>query len=82
MAIDVDAVYEDGVLKPERPLALQERAKVHITIEKKLDDAQEPEDAGVATSWNAIDELRGIVKDAPADMAENHDQYLYGPPDE
>jgi len=27
MTIDVDAVYEDGVLKPERPLALKEKPR-------------------------------------------------------
>jgi hypothetical protein len=26
--------------------------------------------------WKAIDVLRGIVKDAPTDVAENHDKYL------
>ncbi len=32
MSITVEAVYEDGVLKPVRPLPLQEHAKVHITV--------------------------------------------------
>jgi predicted DNA-binding antitoxin AbrB/MazE fold protein len=81
MTIDVDAVYEDGVLKPERPLALKEKAKVHVTIEAKdeVTDTSNPDDP---TGWKAIDALRGIVKDAPPDMAENHDKYLYGSPDE
>ena len=39
MTIDVDAVYEDGVLKPERPLALKDKAKVHVTIEAKAEEA-------------------------------------------
>jgi hypothetical protein len=34
------------------------------------------------TGWKAIDALRGIVKDAPTDVAENHDKYLYGAPHE
>jgi predicted DNA-binding antitoxin AbrB/MazE fold protein len=33
MPIAVDAVYEDGVLKPKRPLDLPEKAEVHVTIE-------------------------------------------------
>jgi predicted DNA-binding antitoxin AbrB/MazE fold protein len=33
MTIDVDAVYENGVLKPKEPLDLPEKAKVHVTIE-------------------------------------------------
>ncbi len=32
MAIVVEATYENGVLKPERPLPLGERQKVQITI--------------------------------------------------
>ncbi len=32
MSIVVDAVYEDGVLKPAGPLPLQEQQKVQITV--------------------------------------------------
>ena len=81
MTIDVDAVYEDGVLKPEHPLALKEKAKVHVTIEAKSEEAPAAKD-DEPTPWKAIDALRGIVKGAPPDMAENHDKYLYGTPDE
>ncbi len=35
MTIDVDAVYEGGVLKPERPLALKDKTRVHVTIEPR-----------------------------------------------
>jgi len=82
MTIDVDAVYEDGVLKPERPLALKDKARVHVTIEAKADEAPLAKDDDDPTGWKAIDALRGIVKGAPPDMAENHDKYLYGTPDE
>ena len=82
MTIDVDAVYEDGVLKPERPLALKEKAKVHVTIEAKAEETAPAKDDDDPTGWKAIDALRGIVKGAPPDVAENHDKYLYGDPDE
>ena len=75
MTIDVDAVYEDGVLKPERPLALKDKAKVHVTIEAKAEETPAADDP---TGWKAIDALRGIVKGAPPDVAEKHDKYLYG----
>ena len=32
MAIVVEATYENGVLKPERPLPLAEHEKVQITV--------------------------------------------------
>lgn len=33
MTIAVDAIYEDGVLKPKTPVDLPDKAEVHITIE-------------------------------------------------
>ncbi len=30
------------------------------------------------TGWRAAEEPIGFIKDAPPDMAENHDEYLYG----
>ena len=32
MAITVEAVYEDGVLKPAQPLPLKEHEKVQVTV--------------------------------------------------
>jgi predicted DNA-binding antitoxin AbrB/MazE fold protein len=32
MTITVEAVYENGVLKPAQPLPLQEHAKVQVTV--------------------------------------------------
>jgi len=75
MTITVEATYEDGVLKPDAPLQLQEKAKVRLTIEEP--EAAKPEDED---AWKAIDALRGVVKGAPPDVSENHDKYLYGSP--
>jgi predicted DNA-binding antitoxin AbrB/MazE fold protein len=77
MTIDVDAVYEDGVLKPEHPLALKEKAKVHVTIEAKGEEGLTPKDEDDPLGWKAAEELIGFIKDAPPDMAEKHDEYLY-----
>ena len=46
MAITVEAVYENGVLKPAQPLALKEHERVRVTIQP-------------ATSW--VDETAGII---------------------
>ena len=32
------------------------------------------------TGWKAAEALIGFIDDAPADMAEHHDHYLYGRP--
>jgi predicted DNA-binding antitoxin AbrB/MazE fold protein len=37
MSITVEAVYESGVLKPERPLPLKEHEKVRITLDANVD---------------------------------------------
>jgi predicted DNA-binding antitoxin AbrB/MazE fold protein len=37
MAITVEAVYEDGVLKPVQPLPLREHQKVRLTVEAPAD---------------------------------------------
>jgi predicted DNA-binding antitoxin AbrB/MazE fold protein len=37
MAITIDAVYENGVFKPLRPLQLKEQQQVRITLEEPVD---------------------------------------------
>ena len=32
MAITIEAIYEDGVLKPTRPLPLKEHQRVQVTL--------------------------------------------------
>jgi predicted DNA-binding antitoxin AbrB/MazE fold protein len=36
MAITIEAIYEDGVLKPAQPLPLQEHEKVLITVKSAV----------------------------------------------
>ena len=78
MTIDVDAVYEDGVLKPERPLAPQEKAKVHVTIEAKA-EATPAADDDDPTGWKAGRGFIGMWKGGTPgeNVGEDHDKYLY-----
>jgi predicted DNA-binding antitoxin AbrB/MazE fold protein len=41
MALTVEAVYENGVLKPAQPLPLKENERVQITIAPKANWVQE-----------------------------------------
>ncbi|HJX52259.1 MAG TPA: antitoxin family protein [Polyangia bacterium] len=77
MTVAVNAIYENGVLKPEGPLALKEQAKVRVIIQS--DEAEQPP-AGDddPTGWKVARELIGCISDAPEDVAERHDKYLYG----
>jgi predicted DNA-binding antitoxin AbrB/MazE fold protein len=77
MTIDVDAIYEDGVLKPERPLQLEDKAKVHVTIEVKPTAAPAADDD--PTGWKAAERLIGCITEPliADDVVENHDHYIY-----
>jgi predicted DNA-binding antitoxin AbrB/MazE fold protein len=74
MALTVEAVYENGVLKPAEPLPLKEQEKVRITVEP----ARPP-------IWERIlaltaDAPPGELAKVPRDGAAQLDHYLYGAP--
>ncbi|MFL5244748.1 MAG: antitoxin family protein [Gemmataceae bacterium] len=74
MAITVEAIYENGVLKPEKPLPFKEHAKVYITVEESQLSLAE---RIVALTANLPPE---VVDAWPTDGASQHDHYLYGAP--
>lgn len=76
MTTAVTAIYENGVFKPESPVDLKEKTKVHLVIETASNAADDDDPTG----WKTAQELIGCIEDAPPDMAENHDFYLYGRP--
>jgi predicted DNA-binding antitoxin AbrB/MazE fold protein len=61
MAIAMEAVYEDGVLKPVRPLPLEEHEKVQITIESARGWAQRT--VGMVKWTGDPEVLRRIAED-------------------
>jgi predicted DNA-binding antitoxin AbrB/MazE fold protein len=65
MSTVVEAVYENGILKPAMPLALPEGTRVRVTI-TPADENDDP--------------LAGVIGvcEGPPDGAENHDKYIYG----
>ena len=77
MTVAVDAIYENGVLKLEKPVALKEHAKVRVTIEEESAPASVEDDD--PTGWKAAREFIGLWKGAPVGepIARDHDQYLY-----
>jgi predicted DNA-binding antitoxin AbrB/MazE fold protein len=76
MTTAVKAIYEDGVFKPTEPVDLRERTEVEVLIPSPASTADDDDPTG----WRTAEELIGCVEDAPIDMAENHDLYLYGRP--
>lgn len=74
MALTVEAVYENGVLKPEKPLPLSEHQKVTVTVvERQPSLGQRIVARAHALPQETLDRL-------PADGASQHDHYIYGTP--
>ena len=76
MAKTVQAIYENGVLKPLRKLNLRNHARVKVRLEtlpvmvKKTGLKSDP-----------INKLCGIIKEDiqnKTDLSVNHDKYIYG----
>ena len=67
--VTVKAIYQNGVFRPKEPVDLEEHTEVEVLIpEMSSPHAEDP------TGWKAAEALIGFIEDAPADMAENHDQ--------
>lgn len=73
MTTRVAAIYENGVFKPQEPVALEEKARVRLVIEPATESAaSEPAD------WEAIDRLIGFIKDGPEEpIGRDHDEVVY-----
>jgi len=74
MTLTVEAVYENGVLKPAQPLPLQEHEKVTITVEPKQPTLAER----IVARARALPPE--VLATLPDDLAAQHDHYLYGTP--
>ena len=61
MAITVEAVCEKGVLKPDRPLPLQEHEKVSITIAPAVSLARQT--AGMVPWTGTLETLERLAHD-------------------
>lgn len=76
MTTTIKAVYQNGVFKPKEPLDLKDQTEVEVLIPSHSLPDDDP------TGWKAAERLIGFIENAPSDMAEHHDQYLYGRPRE
>jgi predicted DNA-binding antitoxin AbrB/MazE fold protein len=61
MPLTVEAVYENGILKPAQPLPLQEHEKVRLTIEPQVSWAERT--AGMVPWTGDPEVLRRIAED-------------------
>ncbi|MBI3392641.1 MAG: antitoxin family protein [Nitrospirae bacterium] len=72
----IEAVYEDGVFKPVRRVALPDRSRVRLTLAPLSPSATEK--ALVERQRKALLAVVGIGASNRTDISERHDEYLYG----
>jgi predicted DNA-binding antitoxin AbrB/MazE fold protein len=68
MAITVEAIYENGVLKPNKPLPLAEHERVQVTIHSSGNWVQET--AGMIRWTGDHETLRLLAEDVAFDPQE------------
>jgi predicted DNA-binding antitoxin AbrB/MazE fold protein len=68
MSLTIEAVYEDGVLKPIQPLPLQEHERVRITVQAGTNWVQET--AGMIKWTGDHETLRRLAEDVEFDPQE------------
>ena len=86
MTITVNAVVENGMLKPKEPLSLVEGTEVLLIIQEPITHADqgpnslEAENEGWPEEFHdPLGHLIGICDDGPdISLAEKHDEILYG----
>jgi predicted DNA-binding antitoxin AbrB/MazE fold protein len=61
MALTVEAIYEDGVLKPKEPLPLKEHEEVTLTLEPKISLARQT--AGMVPWTGDVETLDRLIRD-------------------
>ena len=59
MGIHLEAVYEQGVLRPLEPLALAEHQRVHVTVEERMSPAAGASDQPLDRCRAELDWLAG-----------------------
>ncbi len=69
MTVTVEAVYENGVLKPTRPLPLKEQQRVQVTVQTPSNWVQET--AGMIKWTGDHETLRRLAEDVEFDPQED-----------
>ncbi len=82
MTYHIDAIYDNGVLKPLEPLILPDQSRVKVTVESVETNAAAPD--VLAKQQAALDEARRAVKAMQQHQNRDgwsvvdHDKLLYG----
>jgi hypothetical protein len=80
MSQEIDAIYEDGVLRPLEPVNLREHEQVRLSIEQASGGQSAPTSAAGAGTLHdalAVAGLLGCIDDGPTDLSTNP-KYMEG----
>lgn len=84
MSQQIDAIYDNGVLKPLVPLSLPDKARVKLTVDAELPAVSESDSDVLAKQKAALEELRQAIDKLPQTKnndgwsVRQHDELLYG----
>jgi hypothetical protein len=78
MAITFEATYENGVIKPDRPIDLDERSRVRVTVEPQV--TPDADELPPLDPTDPLDAVIGIGRSGPdgISLADEHDRIIYG----
>jgi predicted DNA-binding antitoxin AbrB/MazE fold protein len=68
MTLTIEAVFENGVLRPKKPLTLAQGTEVHLTVRTADED------------YDPLEAVIGIGVSGRTDGAGQHDHYIYRTP--
>ena len=83
MIHNIDAIFDNGILRPIEPLTLPEGARVHLRVEEATAANQpslESNEGELPTLLERMKDFVGTVHNLPPDASVNLDHYLYGAP--
>lgn len=66
MSVIVEAIYENGVLRPREPLPLREHETVRVTVEPTANGRESPTDSDQPTGVNEGSVVAAAAERAPA----------------
>lgn len=69
---------ENGMIRLEGSVVLPEGAEVQVEVTARAPDRQT--EAPALSLYERLKPVIGVIKDWPADFAQNHDHYLHGRP--
>jgi predicted DNA-binding antitoxin AbrB/MazE fold protein len=79
-AMVVHAVYENGVFRPTDPVELPENCQVALVVQKTPQVEPRANEAAPLSKLAALAGEHPENPNLPADLAAQHDHYLYGTP--